>query len=298
MTVSPVIPSIAKVVAATDFSLYAHRAALRAGRLAEQQGAELQLLHVLNAASVRALQRLSQTTSPVSSALAAEARQQLESLAEDVAAAGGAASDCIVEEGDVIDRVLAAAAQSDLLVLGPRGMNPAKDFLLGATAERIARRVQCPLLVVKQEAKIAYESVLVAVDFSDHALRALRFARALAPQAVLHVFHVYDNPFEGRLQSAGVSKEAMESYRNSLLLEAESEMREFLARAEDLKDLRSHIELGDARLAICRRAIELQSNLIVMGKQGRSWLSEFLLGSVSRRTLELAPCDVAIVAPR
>ena len=73
----------------------------------------------------------------------------------------------------------------------------------------------------------------------------------------------------------------------------------FLARAADVKDVRSSVELGDARLALCRRATELQSNLIVMGKQGRSWFSEFLLGSVTRRTIELAPCDVLVVpAPR
>lgn len=292
---SPVTPTIAKVIVATDFSMYAHRAALRAGNVAKQQGAALQLLHVLNGASVKALQRLSQATSSVSSALTAEARQRLESLAGDVVAAGGAAGTCVVEEGEVIDIVLAAAAQADLLVLGPRGLNPAKDFLLGATAERIARRVKCPLLVAKQEARIGYDSVLVPVDFSDRGLHALRCARALAPQATLHVFHVYDNPIEGRLYSAGASEEAVASYRHTLELEAESELREYLARAGDMKNVRSHIEVGDARLAICRLAGELQSNLIVIGKQGRSWLSEFLLGSVSRRTLELAPCDVAIV---
>lgn len=298
MTVSPVPPNIAKVIAATDFSMYAHRAALRAGTVAKQHGAALQLLHVLNGASVKALQRLSQAESPVSSALVAEARRRLESLAEDVTAGGGAASDCVVEEGEVIDVVLAAAAQADLLVLGPRGLNPAKDFLLGATAERVARRVKCPLLVARQDSRIDYDSVLVPVDFSDQGLHALRFARALAPQATLHVFHVYDNPFEGRLLSAGVSEDAVASYRHTIELEAQAEMREFLARAADMNDLRAHIEVGDPRLAICQRARELQSNLIVMGKQGRSWLSEFLLGSVSRRTLELAPCDVAIVPPR
>src|SRR5690606_24271992 len=231
--------------------------------------------------------------------LVAEARQRLESLAEDVANAGGATADCLVEEGAVIDVVLAAAEQSDLLVLGPRGLNPAKDFLLGATAERSARRARCPLLVSQQEAAISYATVLVPVDFSEDSLRALRFARLLAPRATLHVFHAYDSPFEGRLQSAGVSEEAMEGYRQSVAVEAEAAMREFLARAADVKDVRSSGELGDARVALGRRAAELQSNLIVMGKQGRSWFSEFLLGSVTRRTIENAPCDVLVVpAPR
>lgn len=287
--------SIKTIVSATDFSMYAHRAALRAGRLAKEHGARLQLLHVLNGPSVKALQSLLQASPPVSDVLVAEAKQRLESLAEDVAKAADVTADCVVEQGEVIDAVLAAAEQADLLVLGPRGLNPAKDFLLGATAERISRRARCPLLVSKQEAAISYESVLVPVDFSEDSLRALRFARVLAPRATLHAFHAYDSPFEGRLQSAGVSQEAMESYRQSVAVEAEAAMREFLARAADVKDVRSSVELGDARIALCRRATELQSNLIVMGKQGRSWFSEFLLGSVTRRTIELAPCDVLVV---
>lgn len=291
-------PSIEKVVVATDFSMYAHRAALRAGKLAKQHGASLRLLHVLNRASMKALQNHLQASPPIDTALAAEARQRLESLAADVVAADGVAAECAIEEGEVIDTVLAAAKQADLLVLGPRGLNPTKDLLLGSTAERIARRVQCPLLVARQEAAIAYDSVLVAVDFCEHSLQALRFARALAPRADLHVLHAYDNPFKGRLQTAGVSDDAVASYSRTLRLEAEAEMREFLAQAAEVTDVRSHIEFGDPRQAICSRASEHGHHLIVLGKQGRSWWSELLLGSLARRTLELAPCDVAIVPSR
>jgi len=287
--------SIGKIVVATDFSMYSHRAALRAGALAKKHGAELQLLHILDRASVKAIQRFSQTEANGDAALVAEARKRLEALAGDVVAGGGASGQCIVEIGEVNDAVLEMAASSDLLVLGARGMNPAKDLLLGATAERIARRVQRPLLVSKQDSRVNYDSVLVPVDFSDHSLHALRYARVLAPGAVLHVLHVYDPPFAGRLSSAGVSDDAIESYRHSVQLEAESEMREFLARAPDVKDVHVLVEFGDARTAVAAKAEELGVNLIIMGKQGRSWWSEFLLGSLSRRTIELAACDVAIV---
>lgn len=289
--------SIGKILVASDFSMYSHRAALRAGALAKQHDANLRLLHILDGASVKALQRFAQTESSDAS-LVAEARQRLEALAGDIVAAGGATSDCVVEIGEVNSAVLATAAQSDLLVLGARGLNPAKDLLLGATAERIARRVPCPLLVAKQDSRVDYDSVLVPVDFSDHSLQALRFARVLAPNATVHVFHAYDSPFAGRLSSAGVSDEAMASYRHSTRQEAEAEMRGFLERAADAKDVAVHLDHGDPRTAIAARAEKLGSNLIVMGKQGRSWWSEFLLGSLARRTIEQAACDVAIVPSR
>jgi len=48
-------------------------------------------------------------------------------------------------------------------------------------------------------------------------------------------------------------------------------------------------------VAINERAAANNCTLIVMGKQGRSWLSEHILGSVTRVALERATCDVAVV---
>ena len=53
-----------------------------------------------------------------------------------------------------MDEILAAAASSDLVVLGPRGVNPLRDFFLGSTAERMARMIECPMLVAKQDPQI------------------------------------------------------------------------------------------------------------------------------------------------
>ena len=53
---------IATIVAATDFSLFAHRAARRAGLLAKAHGATLQLLHVVDNSSFKSL--LGQSRSP------------------------------------------------------------------------------------------------------------------------------------------------------------------------------------------------------------------------------------------
>jgi nucleotide-binding universal stress UspA family protein len=45
-------------------------------------------------------------------------------------------------------------------------------------------------------------------------------------------------------------------------------------------------------------AQRLDADLIVAGKQGRSTLGEFLLGSVSRRILAECRCDMLIVPGR
>ena len=172
-----IVGSIRTVVVATDFSFSAHRAARRAGVIAKESGAALHLLHVLDHSPIQALLRRSPAFD-VEKPLILDAQRSLDSLAEDVASFAGVVSARIVREGRVMDEILAGTADADLLVLGPRGINPVRDLILGSTAERIARTLECPMLVVKQEPQIKYENVVVPVDFSDYSLPAMQFIRA------------------------------------------------------------------------------------------------------------------------
>jgi nucleotide-binding universal stress UspA family protein len=253
----------------------------------------LHLLHVLDSSSAKSLLRSSPGLE-LEQPLRIEAERALASLAGDVVAAGGAVSDRLLREGNVRDAIVAASAGSDLLVLGPRGINPIKDFLLGSTAERMARMIERPMLVVKQEPQITYDNVLVPVDFSDYSRPALRFAAELAPTATLHVLHALDCPLQGRLRSAGVTDEGISAYCNELHREAQASMDELTASVQG-RTIFGTVQAGDARALITELAAANHYSLIVLGKQGRSWLSEHILGSVTRLVLERAACDVVVV---
>lgn len=284
---------IGAVVAATDFSFSAHRAARRAGVLAKELGASLDLLHVVDSSTAKLLLRHAPTVD-VEQPLKLEAERALDSLAEDIVAAGGVVSDRLLREGRVIDEVLAMSKSCDLLVLGPRGINPLRDFFLGSTAERIARVIDCPMLVVKQDPQIPYENVLVPVDFSSYSAASLQFASRIAPRATLHVFHALDTSIKPRLRSAGITEGGITAYTDELQREANASMAE-LTLAPLGQPVISTVQMGDARVNIYERAAANQCTLIVMGKQGRSWLSEHVLGSVTRVVLERAACDVVVV---
>jgi nucleotide-binding universal stress UspA family protein len=53
--------------------------------------------------------------------------------------------------------------------------------------------------------------------------------------------------------------------------------------------------IGDPGETICTIAQTWNANLIMMGRRGRSGLSEFFLGSVSNYVMHHAPCSVLIV---
>jgi pyruvate/2-oxoglutarate dehydrogenase complex dihydrolipoamide acyltransferase (E2) component len=70
----------------------------------------------------------------------------------------------------------------DLLVLGARGTSFMRHLMLGSTAERLVRKSNRPLLVVRQPPHERYRRVIVALDFSPSSLAALELARAVAEQ--------------------------------------------------------------------------------------------------------------------
>jgi len=287
------VKPIRTVLAATDFSFSAHRAARRAGALAKEHDCAVHLLHVVDRLPIQA-PRSRSPAFDVEKPLVRDAERALDSLAEDVAAAAGVVSARIVREGRVMDEIRAAASNADLVVLGPRGINPLRDLILGSTAERMARSIERPMLVAKQDPQISYDNVLVPVDFSNYSLPSIEFARALAPQATLHVLHAVHGSLEKTLLGAGVSDEGVASYMKELRREAFENMAALTGSLNDSK-LVSMVNAGDARVLIPEYAAASGCSLIVLGKQGRSWISEHILGSVCRYVLEHATCDIAIV---
>jgi nucleotide-binding universal stress UspA family protein len=287
---------IRKILAATDFSFHAHRAARRAAFLAREHGATLRLLHVVNRNTALSTSQLGlQSPLDLDQRAAQDAQQGLESLSADVAA-----PDLVVERevrtGIVLDEILAAAADADMLVLGPRGLRPIHELILGTAAERLLNKGQRPMVVVKQDPTREYRRVLVPVDFSEHSLTSLQFARSLAPTAEIGLFHALDPPVEGTLRSAGVGEETINAYWAQDEREARGLMDKLMTEAGASQGALLPMFLnGDPRLQINAMAESFAADLIVIGKHGRSRLSEYFLGGATRLTLARAQCDVAVV---
>ena len=143
------------VVAATDLSASARLAATRAARIAAQDGAELQLLHVIES-PLEMLGFPSNTaaaTSQLRESIRASADTALRELSEELQATHPTLviRTCVLD-GGVARRSIpkhAKALEADLLVLGARGRGGLRELVLGTTAESALRRSHSSVLVVK-----------------------------------------------------------------------------------------------------------------------------------------------------
>lgn len=284
------------LLCASDFSEDATLAARRAAFLATTLGAELTLLHVVSEPALRAL-RESLPGSPGAGAMILDdARRLLDEQAAALRETCAAPITTVVQTGQVTDEILAASERSDLLVLGAHGQNPLRDMLIGTTAERLLRKSKRPILVTRMDPAARYRRVLVPVDFSAHSAEAMRAAARIAPDAQLTALHVFELPFEGKLWLANIAEDEIHRLRSQARAEA---LRALIDLAASIgpggERFTPAVEHGHAARAILARAGQLDADLIVIGKHGRSKFEELLIGSVTRHVLSDARCDVLVV---
>lgn len=282
-------------LAATDFSSDARHAAGRAAMLAHAAGVEMGLLHVVSNRVLDAAKRLLGIPPDIDERLVSQARAELDALITEIAAAGVRPAGRVAV-GDTVDEIASAANSARLLVLGAHGASGLGDLFLGSTAERVLRRTQRPVLIVKQEPRDAYRRLMVPVAFGPYSLSALQSVLGLAPDADVSVLHVFGVPYEARLQLAGLGEQEIDKYREAARAEALSRMEQLIgAVGTAASRFRRRVEYGDAARTILAQARETGTDLIVMGRQGDSAVREMLLGSVTRHILSSGECDMLIV---
>jgi nucleotide-binding universal stress UspA family protein len=141
--------------------------------------------------------------------------------------------------------------------------------------------------------------ILMPTDFSPTAASALGHATALAGQfdAELHVMHVLEEPVIYAPLTADAL--ALPQLRENLERDARATLDKVLSEPP-LQRLQARpvLRWGTPYLEIADYAASEQVDLIVMGTHGRSPLPSLLLGSVTQKVLQKAPCPVLAVPPR
>jgi len=138
-----------------------------------------------------------------------------------------------------------------------------------------------------------FDNILLAVDGSDHALRAANAAGELARTLNSHMLRIvvaYDPipPYLGEpnLQQAIDSR----LLQANAILEAAVQ-----AVGEVPVDVHTELIEGSAAEAIISVAVTRENDLIVMGSRGLGRIAGAVLGSTSQKVVAHAPCPVLIV---
>jgi len=276
-----------KILVASDLSYRSMNAVHRGLLLGAQHGADVVLLHVTD------------EELPAKLGLEAQAwaREALSTACQRILKEGQPKPTIHVQAGWPKRTIpeLCSTLRPDLLVLGLHDRS--KDHPFGfhdTTAGKLAGSSPVPVLLARGPSPKPYERVIVGVDFSLYAHRALAQAQRFAPHAELRITHAYTVPFRTRLGTPEYLQEIENNARQELAEFVEAQMR-FLTSGATSSRIVPVIREGMPTEVLCAEVEQTSADLLVIGTHGAGGLSHLLWGSVARKLLESPPCDVLVV---
>jgi nucleotide-binding universal stress UspA family protein len=295
---------IRRILCPVDFSDYSRRALDHAIAIARWYKSTVTALHVFSPAPVAAYGPGPVVFAPI--VLTAADHDQL--LADtrafiEAEAAPGVAIDAVVREGNTAAEIVdeATTMRADLLVIGTHGRSGFERLVLGSVAEKVLRKARCPVLTVPRRlpdavppGPVLFKRILCAVDFSESSMHALKYALSLAQEAdggltVVHVLGAEVVPQVG----IGEEHVSLAAVQRQLAEEA----RQFLDKAvPDSTTAHCTVETmllhGKPWREILRIAADRQTELIVIGVQGRGAADLMFFGSTTQHVVREATCPV------
>jgi nucleotide-binding universal stress UspA family protein len=190
----------------------------------------------------------------------------------------------VLHEDDVAETILEFSADDfDLTVIGSRGENEKDLQALGSVTKKVIMHTSCPTMIIKKASTLS--NMLICIDGSSHALKALNYALGLAEKmdSRITLLNVQETRFHK------VSPDAAMELGGRILTES-------LAAVEKRKlTADRRLEYGVPSDVIVDVAEKGNHDLIVLGSRGLGTVKKFLLGSVSDDVSYKAKRSVLIV---
>lgn len=191
----------------------------------------------------------------------------------------------------------------DLLIMGAHGKYSIRDTFVGTTAEYIAQRTTCPVLIVKNLPNKPYRKILVPVDFSSTSKTAFNYSLQLFSNTNIRLIHVGDYEYEDLLKKEEkeepIPKNKIIKMRKAILFYLDDKMKKFIkGHNKQLDKNPYHIQLGYPGPSIINESRKTNCGLIIMGTQGHGRLYYLFIGSVANWVLTETDKDILLVPPR
>jgi nucleotide-binding universal stress UspA family protein len=279
-----------RIFLATDLSARSDRALARAAQLAGAWQSELIVAHAVHPTEVADRDRLMgdgpSWRRPESWTQSLQRR-----LGADLAAEGiQARSKVLVGSAATAVQQAVNDDEAGLVVLGIAKDARMERIQLGSTVDALVRGSRVPVLNVRSRARGPYRHVVIATDFSEHSMNALRLAVSWFDGARLTLFHAYIPPGDAAPGSPGD-----QNWRATLTQESTAHMARAELPAPAAASLRHVIERGQTETLLADYVASADVDLVVLGSHGRTGIARALLGSTAETLLHTLDCDTLVV---
>ena len=189
--------------------------------------------------------------------------------------------------------VLVNETSSDtvMIVLGASSHKGASAFWLGSTPRGVIRHASCPVIVVRGSSGHACpERVVVGVDGSDSATKALRWAASEADRygVQLHVVHAWEYPY-------ATTELGSPQARDLTCVDAACVLNDAVACAREWCGVDVVGELAEDSAPSALLSTVRDGDLLVLSSRGRGALKASVFGSTVNTVLDHADVTVAVI---
>jgi nucleotide-binding universal stress UspA family protein len=136
-----------KILLATDGSEHSKRAAENAIHMAScSDGSKMEIIYVVDPNRAK-----SETLSNWNSVDTSDKRKKRVEEVENMAKEAGIDYEVHILNGDPGPTIVEYANKNnaDVVIIGSRGLNVLQEFVLGSVSHKVAKRANCPVLIVK-----------------------------------------------------------------------------------------------------------------------------------------------------
>jgi len=190
-----------------------------------------------------------------------------------------------------------------MIVVGSHGETMAGEIMLGGVASAVIHSAVKPVLIVRLRLKAEngravckepvcdpLEHVLFPTDFSENAEHAFSYVEKIAECGVKRVtlLHVQDQArigkhLQDRLEEFNrIDTERLERFKTEL-------------EKKGARDVRIELPYGSPKKEVINRTRRGDISLVVMGSQGRGYIAELFLGSVSHAVARHSEVPVLLI---
>lgn len=192
----------------------------------------------------------------------------------------------VLEYGDFSDKIIDVSEKinANIIFAGAGEKLRNNIFQLGSNAEKIIKKSNKPVFIVKNEKSLSIKKILCPVDFSLESKRALKNGIIMAHRfkAELIIFSVYKVSHLFSIRNRINLDEQIEYLRKDCQTELDSFLNDFTLTG--LK-VTKEIKEGEPATEILNAIKNHKSDLLIIGTTGKSGISKILMGSVTQKVI-------------
>ena len=258
-----------KIIIPVDFSKHSEYALETAAELAKKHNSELVIMHMLEL-SESILSSSSSARNEETAFMLMVANRKFETFL-DKSFLEGIEITPMIKHHKVLKEVAEVANEikADLIVMGSRGHSEHDGIFTGSNTEKVVRYSETPVLVVKSKPEsVDFQSIVLATDFSEESISAVKNALELLNKLGKKVTLLHINlPNLDFLNTDEIDDRISEFLK--------------LAKLEDHRERVAFTADHNVEDGVLNYARRVNADAVAMITHGRTGLSHFFGGSIS-----------------